>query len=146
MRDAFGGIFNFVIIIVFLVVVTGYLAFNVNYTKAFRVKNKAITTIEQYEGSCSDSSPCRAKIKEYADSLGYAAYDPDVCDGLDDDDCFCKDGVCIEKITTPAAGDLKAKHYYKVTTATAIDMPMIKAIMPKFQIFQISGATKTFVS
>ena len=42
MRDAFGGIANMVVIIVFLVIVSGYLAFNVNYTKAFRVKNKII--------------------------------------------------------------------------------------------------------
>lgn len=34
MRDAFGGLMNMVIIIVFLVLVSGYLAFNVNYTKA----------------------------------------------------------------------------------------------------------------
>ena len=45
MRDAFGGLMNMVIIIVFLVLVSGYLAFNVNYTKAFRVKNKIITTM-----------------------------------------------------------------------------------------------------
>ena len=43
MRDAFGGLMNMVIIVVFLVLVSGYLAFNVNYTKAFRVKNKIIT-------------------------------------------------------------------------------------------------------
>ena len=43
MRDAFGGLLNMVIIVVFLVLVSGYLAFNVNYTKAFRVKNKIIT-------------------------------------------------------------------------------------------------------
>ena len=50
MRDAVGGVVNLVIIVVFLVIVSGYLAFNVNYTKAFRVKNKIISTIEEYEG------------------------------------------------------------------------------------------------
>ena len=52
MRDAFGGVTNLVIIVVFLTLVSGYLAFNVNYTKAFRVKNKIISTFEQYEGVC----------------------------------------------------------------------------------------------
>ena len=46
MRDAIGGVVNITIIVTFLVIVSGYLAFNVNYTKAFRVKNKIITTIE----------------------------------------------------------------------------------------------------
>ena len=47
MRDAFGGVANLVIIVVFLVLVSGYLAFNVNYTKAFRVKIKLNPLIEQ---------------------------------------------------------------------------------------------------
>ena len=34
MRDALGGVVNLAMIVVFLVLVCGYLAFNVNYTKA----------------------------------------------------------------------------------------------------------------
>ena len=45
MRDAIGGVVNITIIVTFLVIVSGYLAFNVNYTKAFRVKNKIITNV-----------------------------------------------------------------------------------------------------
>ena len=74
MRDAFGGLMNMVIIIVFLVLVSGYLAFNVNYTKAFRVKNKIITTIEQYEGNCgNENSACNQEIISYMKELGYNA-------------------------------------------------------------------------
>ena len=70
MRDAFGGVANLVIIVVFLVLVSGYLAFNVNYTKAFRVKNKIISTYEQYNGNCSNnSSPCMAQIMKYMNSI-----------------------------------------------------------------------------
>ena len=35
MRDAFGGLLNIVIIVVFMTLVSGYLAFNVSYAKAF---------------------------------------------------------------------------------------------------------------
>ena len=49
MRDAFGGVANLVIIVVFLTLVSGYLAFNVNYTKAFRVKNKIISLYAKSE-------------------------------------------------------------------------------------------------
>jgi hypothetical protein len=52
MRDAFGGLLNIVIIVVFMTLVSGYLAFNVSYAKAFKVKNKIISTIENYNGSC----------------------------------------------------------------------------------------------
>ena len=67
MRDAFGGLMNMVIIVVFLVLVSGYLAFNVNYTKAFRVKNKIITKIEQYERSEERrvGKECRSRWSPY---------------------------------------------------------------------------------
>ena len=69
MRDAFGGIANIVVIVVFLVIVSGYLAFNVNYTKAFRVKNKIISTFEQFEGNCYDDiateGTCNYEIQKY---------------------------------------------------------------------------------
>ena len=66
MRDAMGGVVNLVIIVVFMVIVSGYLAFNVSYTRAFRVKNKIISTYEQYSGNCeSNSSPCMTQIMKY---------------------------------------------------------------------------------
>ena len=75
MRDAFGGLTSIVIIVVFLVIVSGYLAFNVTYTKAFKVKNKVISVLEQYEGICNlnDEAPntCGGEIKSYMDSVGY---------------------------------------------------------------------------
>ena len=43
MRDALGGTVTLVIIVVFIVIALGYMAFNVNYTKAFRMKDKIIT-------------------------------------------------------------------------------------------------------
>ena len=51
MRDAYGGVVSISIVVVFLVLVSGYLAFNVNYTKAFRLKNKVISVLEEYEGA-----------------------------------------------------------------------------------------------
>ena len=53
MRDAFGGIVNIVLVAIFLVIVSGILGLVVNYTKAFRMKNAVISTIEQYEGADS---------------------------------------------------------------------------------------------
>ena len=75
MRDAFGGIINLSMIVIFLVLVCGYLAFNVNYTKAFRVKNYIITSIEQYEGNCDPGTTCNQKITEYIKKVGYNAPD-----------------------------------------------------------------------
>ena len=46
MRDSIGGSVVLIIIVVFIVVALGYMAFNVNYTKAFRMKNKVIAVYE----------------------------------------------------------------------------------------------------
>lgn len=145
MRDAFGGLMNMVIIIVFLVIVSGYLAFNVNYTKAFRVKNKIITTIEQYEGNCSnEASACNQEILSYMKQIGYNAQNSLNITGYD-----CKNGYCILRIdadsSTGAVSDTEKKVYYRVTTAIVIDIPIINKIMPQLKVFQVSGTTKQFV-
>ena len=74
MRDAFGGVLNIVIIAIFLVLVSGILGLTVNYTKAFRMKNFVISSIEEYDGQgCFSNGPsgCKSKIEEKAKSIGY---------------------------------------------------------------------------
>ncbi len=146
MRDAFGGLMNMVIIVVFLVLVSGYLAFNVNYTKAFRVKNKIISTIEQYEGNCEpgvDTNQCNKAITDYMLQVGYNASDLRISDWQ------CADSYCIKKYnaeteTATTETDIPEKVYYRVTTAIVIDIPIINKIMPNLKIFQVSGTTRTF--
>ena len=79
MQDAFGGILNLVLIVLFLVIVEGILGLTVCYTKAFRMKNYIISTIEEFEGyGCFDNTvdtACRIKITEKAQKMGYAPAD-----------------------------------------------------------------------
>lgn len=150
MRDAFGGLMNMVIIVVFLVLVSGYLAFNVNYTKAFRVKNKIISTIEQYEGNCNPrdtTNQCNKAITDYMKQVGYTAENLNITDW----ECSTStnQGYCIKKYnaeteTAATETDIPEKVYYRVTTAIVIDIPIINKIMPNLKIFQVSGTTRTF--
>ena len=75
MNESLGGLVNIVIISVFIVIAMGYIAFNVNYTKAFRMKDKIITVYDKYDGNCDINSPCSDEIKEYAREIGYSAKD-----------------------------------------------------------------------
>lgn len=145
MRDAFGGIVNIVIIVVFLVIVSGYLAFNVNYTKAFRVKNKIITAIEQYEGNCSViNGACDQAITNYMREIGYSIENNFKIEGYD----TCRNGYCIQKIDASSNTDPSIvleggnKVYYKVVTVIYIDIPIINKIMPYLKVFQVTGTTK----
>lgn len=149
MRDAFGGIVNITIIIVFLVIVSGYLAFNVNYTKAFRVKNKIITTIEQYEGNCTvPGGACDQAITNYMHDIGYSV--PTTNFNMQDYD-ICRNGYCIKRVDADNNTDEsiviennEGKVYYKVVTVIYIDIPIINKIMPNLKMFQVSGTTKVF--
>lgn len=162
MRDAFGGITSLVIIVVFLVLVSGYLAFNVNYTKAFKVKNKIISLFEQYEGRCgagdTSTSECDNEINEYITSVGYSApsfsIDPhQACPTNASGTCTgkCQYGYCWVKVPAKRMSnsnikDTKDRAYYKITTQINIDIPIINKIMPGLRIFQVSGDTKTIVT
>lgn len=150
MRDAFGGVANLVIIVVFLALVSGYLAFNVNYTKAFRVKNKIISVFEQYEGNCDvdtiSPNTCNGEIKAYMDSLGYDAPYFD----LSHEGYKCRYGYCYKKVdvntaSLGSADDTKQRAYFKIVTQINIDIPVINKILPGLKIFQISGDTKPIV-
>ena len=140
MRDAYGGIVNLAMIVVFLVLVSGYLAFNVNYTKAFRVKNYIITSLEQYEGNCDTGSECQKKILEYINQVGYNAPNFSL-DGFK-----CSHGYCYKeyeaKNSSEGVDEHQRQSYYRVVTQINIDIPIINNIMPGLKIFQIAGDTK----
>ncbi len=150
MRDAFGGIVNIAIVVVFLVLVSGYLAFNVNYTKAFRLKNEIISALEEYEGSGfeSISSGCQRplcnKINTYAKQIGYnvSKINRPNNDGAvwNCDDSI---GYCVGKYSVVSDGiENKGRVYYRVITQININIPIINNIMG-LRIFQVSGSTKT---
>ena len=141
MRDAFGGIVNIAFVLAFIVIVSGYLAFNLNYTKAFRVKNKIITTLEQYEGRCAVGSTCDNQIVSYMRSLGYNSPSSFECP----DGSTKQSGYCIQKVlaySNTGSIERSEKFYFKVTTVINIDIPIINKILPRLKVFQVSGNTK----
>lgn len=144
MRDAFGGIVNISMIVVFLVIVSGYLAFNVSYTKAFRVKNKIITTIEQYEGNCNDTSDCSGIIDKYIQNIGYSPYEyiqvtaTPGCTRIHEPS---KNGYYIERCPANGVED-NQKVYYKVITFIDINIPIVNKVMSGMNVFRVSGNSK----
>ncbi len=144
MRDALGGTVNIVIIVVFIVVVA-YLAFNVNYTKAFRMKNKIIATYEDYGGNCD--SKCRKVIKNYANDVGYNVGGHISCQSdwkPDSTNLFCYREITVNQRTSDTSVDEKdSKHYYKIATRINIEIPIIQNIF-SYQLFWVTGDTKSF--
>ena len=152
MRDAFGGIVSITIIVAFLVVVSGYLAFNVTYTKAFRMKNEVISKLTEYNGHCGDV--CKEKINSYARNIGYNVgkeANPNTQFEGSPAEVYCSDvGYCWARYDveddqdTIEAGIVKDKNqaYYQVTTKVVIDIPIIHTIMRRTSWFTLRGSTE----
>lgn len=155
MRDSIGGAVNIVIIVAFIVIVLSYLAFNVNYTKAFRMKNKIIATYEDYDGKCTgvnDTSgranpgTCFGDIITYAEDVGYEPGELNCRDGWSEaGKYYCYKEVKVKKSECSdcvTEGDKKV--YYKIATRINIEIPIIQNVFD-LQMFWVTGDTKSFL-
>lgn len=152
MKEAIGGTWILGIVIVFIVLFTSYLALSVNYSKAFKVKNKVIEIIEENEGLTSDA---QTKITQYLNDVGYFVYGP--CNREQDTDDLLENGYgdvvgCEKKVAaantqkykycvaTRNAGndDILQRKYYKVTVFFKFDLPLFDEVFT----FPVTGETK----
>ena len=56
MRESIGATWIFGIVIVFVTIFTGYLAFSINFSKAFAMKDEIIDVLEKYNGPGNSTS------------------------------------------------------------------------------------------
>lgn len=133
MREAFGGSWLLGFVVLFIVLFSAYLAVSVNYTKAFKAKNKILNIIEQNEGftttkcetnktdNClKNSKSTEDKIYTYLKESGFLINDLNgkVCP--DDDYKFIQDGgYCVQRVCTSQGS------YYKVNTFIKIELPIV---------------------
>lgn len=146
MRDAMGGTVALVIISVFIVIALGYMAFNVNYTKAFRMKNKIISVYEDFDGKCENNSECNRLIRDYANTLGYSTGDSLNCDDYtkSPNNLYCYKRIDAEnKVNGNDIVEDDNRYYYKIITKINIEIPIINNILD-LQAFYITGDTKLF--
>ena len=150
MKEAIGGVFSLEFIIVFLLILNGYMAFNVNYTKAFRVKNEIRSIIQKNEG-LTDSA--MEQIEEYMDkvnytqSAGFNKYCQDhnmyTCT-TDSGRSFCMDVTTSDKYGTreTASGKENIAAYYSITTFVDINIPVINKFFDRLGgLFSVNGET-----
>lgn len=145
MRESIGGTWLLGFVVLFIVLFSAYLAYSINYTKAFKTKNFIINTIEENEGfkvsthasldavsdeELASSTRTEDKIYYYLKKNGYkTTLDSGKCEK---DTQYREGGYCIKKIYTDNGA------YYKVTTFITIEVPLI---WQKFTI-PIKGETK----
>ena len=149
MKDAISNAVVIQIIIIFLVIINSYLAFSVNYTRAFRIKNNIVSTIERYEGLTREA---HNQIEEMMANAGYSISDSYLTKcGASGYEVIRNSngtgGFCAKiSIVGNAAGEYQGT-YYSVVTYVNIDLPFLNKILPVFaNAFAIKGETKTILS
>ncbi len=148
MRDSLGGAVNIIIIVVFIVIALGYMAFNVNYTKAFRMKNKIISEYEKANGKCESGSGCYNSIIDYAHEIGYEPNRNSFkCPSdfrSDNHHLYCYKSYVVSRREAPneSINDRADGKYYRIVTKINIEIPIIDNILD-LNIFKVSGDTKT---
>lgn len=133
MREAFGGSWLLGFVALFIVLFSAYLAVSINYTKAFKAKNKIINIIEQNEGMSKSVGDVRNKTDEelnkgkttedkiyyYLKQAGFVIDKETVSGRCPDDTTLYAGGYCVKGIST------REGKYYKVTTFVKIELPVI---------------------
>ena len=147
MKEAIGGGWLFGFVAVFIVLFSAYLAISINYTKAFKVKNRIINLIEENEGFSTSNNISKSsvdmdqvkngtstedKVYVYLDEIGYKYTDIKCPEPLDTATDSRVGGYCVKKYKTNEGA------YYKVVTFVSLELPLvwIKINVP------ITGETK----
>lgn len=139
MKAATGNALLINIIIVFLVVVLGVLVTSITYTKAFRVKNRILEVIENYDGDFNNhEDDIRNDITVNLSNVGYRLKGTSTCKTLSDGTTMYREGndyyYCVYRYNT-ARG-----FYYKVVTYMYLDLPVINQVLN----IPVYGETKVF--
>ena len=134
MREAIGSTWLTGIIITFIAIFSGFLAYSISYTKAFKVKNTVLSIIENKEGfytspydlrnisesALKDDTTTEAEIFKYIKSLGYNYTMFDNKSNPCKEGELMEGGYCLIKYCPENGG-----VYYKVTSYISLSLPII---------------------
>ena len=155
MRDAIGGVFTLQIILVFVLLINGYMAYSVNYTRAFRVKNEIINIIEQKEGFTEGEKGAKGEITALVKRAGYglsAVQQQAVRSKNNVDGWYCNgsEGYCVKCTDNTGNNKLNSDDasyrgvYYSVKTYVNMDIPILNRIFTGLpDMLSANGDTKT---
>lgn len=118
MRESIGATFLIKIMVVFIVLYNSLLAIAVNYAMVFRVKNRIIDLLEQYEG-CRVAQPY---IEDYIANVGYYKAGNAIKNPYD-----------ISPVIVSGRGT-----YYRVFTYITFHFPVVQDLLH----FNVVGETK----
>ena len=154
MKEAIGGFSLFNIVIVFVLLFTGYVSISINYSKAYNIKNEIISIIKNQNGICTSNDPTSdcynfyIQIQDYFKEVNYQ--NSGKCesgwigfgrDGLRIDDPNKNVAFCVKSVS---AGNSEFNNvvYYKIEVFYRFDLPIIGQLFR----FSVKGETPKIYS
>ena len=143
MRDAIGQVYALQVILAFVLLINGYMAYSVNYSRAFRVKNQIINIVEQYESPENDEG--KTKIKQYVQQMNYEVSNQLINEKRSEGFTCFQEGWCYKatNVSTASADGDRNGTYYTIVTFVNIDIPVINNLIGLGNFLQVSGETRT---
>lgn len=144
MSDALGGVVNVGMVVFFIIIISLYMAYNVNYEKAFNVKNEIVSRYEEYGGICN--AKCNEKIEDFEAKIGYTKLK--LNETSKDEHCTNTYGYCVTGYPAKAnsfSKSIKTKKkycYFNIRTQILIDIPIINNFLD-LPLFRVTGQTKS---
>jgi hypothetical protein len=162
MRESIGTAWIMIIVMTFITLFSGYLAFSINYSKSFRVKDGIIERIHKYNGFVEKNG--KSTLNEIDDFLAEINYNARgdcfrLCDGEGQDYVGVRGAVidkneatkgntynyCIVKVASAPVGGDPTKTadfsavYYKVVVFFSLQIGSISL----FSTFNTTGQTQS---
>lgn len=160
MREAIGGTWVFQIVIIFILLFTGFMCLTINRSKAFNVKDQILQTIQSYNGIDLQSSYDGEETGPLADIVSYITNNSYRTTGVMPREtipdggvrqCYTRDGkqtennpvFCITKVPvmndiTTDVKELPDMSYYQVVVFYQLDLPVFHDLFN----FRVVGNTK----
>lgn len=165
MREAIGGTWLFQIVIVFILLFTGYMCLSINHSKAYNVKSEILDIIERYNGIdlSNDVNGADAALTEIIERMQLNSYRttgkcPDDIKDADNNVVaryvgYNREGrfdstnptICIAKVdvgsvenTNQVVQELPSMSYYRVAVFYQLDLPIFQDLF----LFSLKGDTK----
>ncbi len=150
MKESSGGIPALTLVFAFIIIISGYLAFSINYSKAFKMKSRIVDVIQASENFTDKKvtdAEIAANIKNYADSIGYSASTEftKTCDSSLGWKTDLGEGWCYKVITKQNKNESVTTTYVAVKTFVSIDIPIFNKLFPNIRYFQVDGSTKATI-
>ena len=134
MKKVIGETYVYNLVIIFLLIMLGFLMASYSYSKAYRVSKSILKIIENYSGYAGTDSVTQTAIDQYLIGIGYnrsAVNCPieDDSSGKKKEADWAISGICIYEIDKTKDADGKNLYVtYGVVSYMRIDLPLIELI------------------